>query len=67
MSDEKNVEAGAEQQGEQKNKKIKKMSLKEIEKAIEKTKQNQGGLYSKYANELVKQKEYLTSLKDKNN
>ena len=45
---------------EKKNKKINVMSLKEIEQAIDKTKKNQGGLYSRYAHELIKRKDYLT-------
>ncbi len=48
---------------EKKNKKIEKMNLKEIEEAIENTNKNQGGLYSKYALELLKIQKSLTNNK----
>jgi len=47
----------------EKNKKINKMTLVEIDKAIESTKQNQGGLTSKYGQELIKRREILSSKK----
>ena len=46
----------------EKPKKIKFMSMKELEAAIEKTKKNQGGLHSRYAFELIKKRDYLKSL-----
>ena len=46
---------------EKKNKKINVMTLKEIEQAIEKTKKNQGGLFSRYAHELIARKEFLAN------
>ena len=48
---------------EKKNKKIKKMNLDELNKAIENTNKNQGGTSSKYAQELLKQKNSLSSKK----
>ena len=62
MSDEKKQDAPTEDASAKKNKKIKFMDLKEIEKAIEKTSKEQGGLYSKYAYELVKRRDYLSSM-----
>ena len=62
MSDEKKQDASVED-APKKNKKIRFMDLKEIEKAIEKTDKAQGGLYSKYANELIKRRDYLINLK----
>ncbi|HOV12789.1 MAG TPA: hypothetical protein PK771_00730 [Spirochaetota bacterium] len=53
MSDEK------QGQKQDKNKKINKMSVAELEKAIEKTKEHQGDLQSRYGLELIKRKEYL--------
>jgi hypothetical protein len=47
----------------EKNKKINKMTLAEIDKAIEKTQQNMGSLNSRYGLELQKQREVLTSKK----
>ncbi|HPO49076.1 MAG TPA: hypothetical protein PLO89_02025 [Spirochaetota bacterium] len=55
MSDEK------QGQKEEKNKKINKMTAVELDKAIEKTKENQKSLDSKYGQELMKRKEYLQS------
>jgi len=46
-----------------KNKKIRAMNFQEIEKAIEKIKNSQGGLLSKYAKQLLKHRDYLKSLK----
>ena len=46
-----------------KNKKINKMTLEELEKAIEKTKETMGGLSSKYAKELLERKEALAAAK----
>lgn len=46
---------------EKKNKKINLMSLKELDQAIDKTKKNQGGLFSRYAQELLKRKDFLTT------
>ena len=46
-------------QKEEKNKKINKMTAVELDKAIEKTKENQKSLDSKYGQELLKRKEYL--------
>jgi hypothetical protein len=72
MADEKQADAqqpavkqpeGTEQAKAKKNKKINKMSLQEIEQGIEKTGKIQGGLNSRYASELLKRKNYLTSLK----
>lgn len=51
------------QEKKPKNKKINKMSLSEIEKAIEETKKSMNGLNSRYAKELIKQRDYLLSLK----
>jgi len=51
------------QEKKQKNKKINKMTLAEIEKAIEETKKNMNSLNSRYARELLKQRDYLLSLK----
>lgn len=51
------------QEKKEKNKKINKMTLEEIEKAIEKTKKSMNGLNSRYAKELIKQRDYLFSLK----
>lgn len=48
---------------ETKNKKIGKMSLDELNSAIEKTKEKQGGLFSRYAKELIKRKDTLSSKK----
>ena len=44
---------------EKTNKKINKMTADELDKAIEKTKQNQGDLSSRYGKELIKQKEVV--------
>ena len=44
---------------EKTNKKINKMTSDELDKAIEKTKQNQGDLSSRYGKELIKQKEVV--------
>ncbi len=52
-----------QQDKKQKNKKINKMTLEEIEKAIENTKKNMNSLNSRYAKELIKQRDYLLSLK----
>jgi hypothetical protein len=46
-----------------KNKKIRKFTSKELDEAIEKTKKEQGGLYSRYGRELTKRKEEITSKK----
>ena len=46
---------------EKTNKKINKMTGDELDKAIEKTKQNQGDLSSRYGKELIKQKEVVVS------
>lgn len=46
-----------------KNKKINVMTLKEIQEAIDKTIKNQSGLFSKYAQELIKRKDFLTKIK----
>ncbi len=46
---------------ESKNKKINKMTLDELNKAIEKTQSSMNGLTSAYAKELLKRKEVLTS------
>ena len=46
---------------EKTNKKINKMTADELDKAIEKTKQNQGDLSSRYGKELIKQKEVVVS------
>lgn len=43
-----------------KNKKINVMTLKEIQDAIDKTNKNQGGLFSKYAHELIKRRDFLS-------
>ncbi len=59
MSDEKKG------QKEEKNKKINKMTLAELDKAIEKTKEHQGDLQSRYALELLKRKEYLQTKSSK--
>lgn len=53
MSDEK------KDQKQEKNKKINKMTAAELDKAIEKTKQNQGDLNSRYGLELLKRKDFL--------
>lgn len=42
-------------------KKINKMSLSEVEKALEKAKNSQGGLSSKYVHALLRRKENLRS------
>lgn len=42
-------------------KKINKMPLSEVEKALEKAKNSQGGLDSKYAHALLRRKENLRS------
>lgn len=60
MSDQNNE--GAEVK---KNKKIRFMSMAEIDKAIEKTQKNQGGLYSRYAKELIKRKNCLSTSAEK--
>jgi hypothetical protein len=46
-----------EQAKKAKNKKINRMTKDELEKAIEKTKQSQGNLNSRYGKELLKRKE----------
>jgi hypothetical protein len=48
---------------EKKNKKINKMTLSELDKAIEATKSSMGGLTSAYAKELLKRKENLSAKK----
>jgi len=48
---------------EKKNKKINKMTLAELDQAIEKTKQNQGNVNSRYGKELLKQREVLSAAK----
>jgi len=53
----------AEKSKENKNKKINKMSIEEIDKAISNTKEKMGSLTSKYAIELLRQKEILLSKK----
>ena len=53
----------AEKNKENKNKKINKMSMEEIDKAISETKEKMGSLSSKYAAELLKQKEILLASK----
>jgi|GEM_PF-4363641 len=65
MSDEKTQETTSTEstQENKKNKKIKSMTLQEIEKTIEKTKSSQQALSSKYAKQLLKQRDYLKSLK----
>lgn len=45
------------------NKKINKMTLSELDKAIEATKASMGGLTSAYAKELLKRKEVLSAKK----
>jgi hypothetical protein len=40
-------------------KKINKMSIAEIEKALEETKSSQGGQASRYARELVRRRDFL--------
>ncbi len=55
----------AESQKVKKNKKINVMTLKEIEEAIEKTNKNQNGLFSKYALELIKRRDFLVKNKKK--
>jgi len=45
---------------EKKNKKIKFMSVSELNQAIEKTEKAQGSLNSKYAKELLKRKEFFS-------
>lgn len=45
------------------NKKINKMTLSELDKAIEKTKSSMGSLTSAYAKELLKRKEVLSAKK----
>lgn len=67
MSDEKNTQANnssAEQASkEKKRKKINALNLHELDEALEKTKKNQGGLFSKYAQELIKRRDYLSAIK----
>lgn len=46
-----------------KKKKINKMTLAEVEAKLEEVKSTMGGLYSKYARQLILRKEYLKSLK----
>jgi len=46
-----------------KKKKINKMTLAEVEAKLEEVKSTMGGLYSKYAQQLILRKEYLKSLK----
>lgn len=53
----------SEQQEEKKNKKINKMTVSELNAAIEKTIKNQGNLNSRYGRELSKRKEYFDSIK----
>jgi len=48
---------------EEKNKKINKMTVEELDKAIEKTKTSMGGLTSKYAKELLERKDFLNVAK----
>ena len=50
----------SKEQAKPKNKKINRMSNEELEKAIEKTKQNQGTLNSRYGRELLKRKESIS-------
>ena len=45
----------------EKNKKINRMTPEELDKAIEKTKQNQGSLNSRYGRELLKRKEAIAT------
>ncbi len=53
----------AEEKKEDKNKKINKMTSKELDAAIQKTIDNQGDLNSRYGRELSKQKEFLARAK----
>ena len=53
----------AEKSKENKNKKINKMNMEEIDKAISETKEKMGSLSSKYAIELLKRKEILSAAK----
>lgn len=48
---------------EEKNKKINKMSMAELDKAIEKTKTSMGNLSSRYAKKLIERKEFLAAAK----
>ena len=41
------------------------MTLEELEKAIEKTKETMGGLSSKYAKELLERKKHLVNAKSR--
>lgn len=50
-----------ENQKEQKNKKVNKMTITEVEAAIKKSEENMGGLTSKYAQALLARKEELSS------
>lgn len=61
MSEEQKNEQSNEEAKESKNKKINKMTLQELEDALKKTKESQGGLYSRYAKELLKRKEVLSN------
>ena len=65
MADEQKKEAqgSGEAPAEKKNKKIRFMSNAELDQAIEKTEKNQGGMNSKYAKELLKQKEFISNKK----
>lgn len=49
----------AEEEKKQKNKKVNKMQLSEVEAALKKTEEHMGGLESKYAHALLAQKEKL--------
>ena len=49
--------------GEKKKKKISRMSLKEVERAIEQTSKRMGGLLSAYGRALVAQKEIIIRMK----
>jgi hypothetical protein len=55
--------APAEGAAEKKNKKIRFFTPAELDAAIEKTKNSQGSLNSKYGKELLKRKEFLSSKK----
>ncbi len=57
MAELKTGEAAAE--GKKKNKKVKKMTLEEIEKKLQEVTEKQGGLTSLYARHLLRRKEIL--------
>jgi hypothetical protein len=61
MADEKQNENSQQTEAQiKKNKKIGKMTIQEIDQALEKTSKNQGGLKSIYAQELLRQKSFLS-------